>query len=338
MAVVGLGYWGPNLARNIAACPDTNLRYLCDLDADRLQRAAAPYPSVKTSADLNEILADKELEAVAIATPVESHYPLAKACLEAGKHVLVEKPMTKSVAHAQELVALAKSKGLTLMVDHTYNYTSAVQKIRDMVKSGELGDILYWDSVRINLGLFNHDVNVVWDLAPHDLAILDYVLDEQPTSVQVVGLAHYADRIENIAYLTLGFESQRIAHFHFNWIAPVKIRQTMIGGTKKMIVFDDMEPSEKIKVYDKGVDMKGNERGRYDTLVQYRVGDMFAPHIANTEALKTEISHLARVIRDGEAPITDGELGLRVVQILEAAQKSIDLRGQEVSLKPSLTA
>lgn len=338
MAVVGLGYWGPNLARNISTCPNTSLEYLVELDPERLARIARLYPAAKAVSDLKQALNDPELEAVAIATPVESHYPLAKACLEAGKHVLVEKPMTKSVVEAEELVALASRKGLKLMVDHTYNYTSAVQKIRDMVQNGDLGDILYWDSVRINLGLFNHDVNVVWDLAPHDLAVLDYVLGESPVSLQAKGVAHYADKLENIAYLTLNFESQRIAHFHFNWLAPVKVRTTMIGGTRKMIVYDDMEPSEKVKVYDKGVHLNGGDAGRYTTLVQYRVGDMYAPHIANIEALQVEIAHVARVIRDQEEALTGGDLGLRVVRILEAAQQSIERHGETVYLKPTAAA
>ncbi len=332
MAVVGLGYWGPNLARNVAACNATQLSHLCDRAAARLAKIGALYPAARQTQELADILKDDAVGAVAIATPVDTHFELAKACLENGKHVLLEKPMTRTVAQAETLIELADKRGLVLMVDHTFNYTGAVTKLKEIVASGSLGEILYWDSVRVNLGLFQHDVNVVWDLAPHDLSIMDYVLDARPLSVQVTGVAHYSDGLENIAYLTLRFGNGTIAHFHVNWLAPVKIRTTLIGGTKKMIVFDDMETVEKIKVYDKGVDVVEEREGIYKTLVQYRMGDMFAPHIENVEALSREVTHFANVVRGQERPISGSDSGLRVVRILEAAEQSIKSSGKEVLL------
>jgi predicted dehydrogenase len=273
-----------------------------------------------------------DVEAVAIATPVDTHFELAKACLEAGKHVLLAKPMTSTVAEAQALRDLASAEGLTLMVDHTFNYTSAVTRIKELVSSGELGELLYWDSVRVNLGLFQHDVNVLWDLAPHDVSIMDFVVDEPAYSVSATGVAHYDDNLEDVAYMTLRFGSKFIAHFHLNWLAPVKVRQTLIGGDKKMVVYDDMQASEKVRIYDKGIDIDTAREGVYKTLVQYRMGDMFAPHLANQEALAVEMEHFVDVIRDGATPIAGADAGVRVVAILEAAQKSIEMKGQEVIL------
>lgn len=332
MAVVGLGYWGPNLARNISSCNATDLCYLCDSDAGRIRKIGALYPAAKLTQELAEILADDNVEAVAIATPVDTHFDLAKACLERKKHVLLEKPMTRTVSEAEILMELAEKQGVTLMVDHTFNYTTGVKKIKEIVSSGALGDILYWDSVRINLGLFQHDVNVVWDLAPHDLSIMDYVIDARPVSVQTVGLAHYSDKIENIAYMTLRFNHGMIAHFHFNWLAPVKIRMTLIGGSRKMIVYNDMEPSEKLKVYDKGVEVAKSRDGVYKALVQYRTGDMYAPQLENVEALNVEIEHFADVVRNKVQPVSGADSGLRVVRMLEAAQKSIEQCGKEILL------
>lgn len=332
MAVVGLGYWGPNLARNISSCNVTDLRYLCDRDESRLKKIGAMYPAAKVTQELADILKDSTVEAVAIATPVDTHFEIAKSCLEKGKHVLLEKPMTRTVGLAETLMELAEKQGIILMVDHTFNYTSGVKKIKEIVSSGDLGDILYWDSVRINLGLFQHDVNVVWDLAPHDLSIMDYVIDARPVSVQTVGVAHYSDKIENIAYMTLRFNQGMIAHFHFNWLAPVKIRMTLIGGSKKMIIYNDMEPSEKLKVYDKGVEIATGKDGVYETLVQYRTGDMYAPQLENVEALNVEIEHFADVIRNKVQPISGADSGVRVVRMLEAAQKSIEQGGKEILL------
>ncbi len=332
MAVVGLGYWGPNLVRNISSCSSTDLCYLCDSDAGRLKKIGAMYPSAKLTQKLSEILKDDTIEAVAIATPVDTHYELAQTCLKRGKHVLLEKPMTRTVKEAEKLIDLAKKKKVVLMVDHTFNYTSGVKKIKEIVSSGLMGDILYWDSVRINLGLFQHDVNVIWDLAPHDLSIMDYVINARPVSVQTVGLSHYSDKIEDIAYMTLRFNHGMIAHFHFNWLAPVKIRMTLIGGSKKMIVYNDMESSEKLKVYDKGVEVATSKDETYKTLVQYRIGDMYAPQLKNIEALNVEIEHFADVVRNKTKPISGADAGLRVVTLLEAAQKSIELGGKEIVL------
>lgn len=332
VGVLGLGYWGPNLAKNVAASKECRLTGLCDRDAARLEHVAAEYPGVRQTRDVDDLLRDPAVEAVAVATPVDSHYGLARTCLEAGRHVLIEKPMTRSAAEAESLIELAEVKGLTLMVDHTFNYTGAVTKLKEIMATGSLGDILYWDSVRVNLGLFQHDVNVVWDLAPHDLSIMDYVLDVKPTSVQATGVAHYSDGLENIAYITLRFTGGTIAHFHVNWLAPVKIRTTLIGGTKKMIVFDDMETVEKLKVYDKGVNVVKEREGIYYTLVQYRMGDMFAPHIQNVEALSREVAHFARVVRGEDRPISGGDAGLRVVRILEAAERSMREGGEEIRL------
>ena len=331
LGVIGLGYWGPNLARNISACPRTSLAWLCDRDAERVERLKSLYPAASAAINPEELMAS-DVEAVAIATPVHTHFTLAKGCLEAGKHVLLSKPMTATVAEAEVLRDLANERGLTLMVDHTFNYTSAVKRIKELVSAGELGDLLYWDSVRVNLGLFQHDVNVLWDLAPHDVSIMDYVVDEPAYSVSATGVAHYDDNLEDVAYMTLRFNNKFIAHFHLNWIAPVKVRQTLIGGHKKMVVYDDMQASEKVRIYDKGVDIDTSREGVYKTLVQYRMGDMFAPHLANQEALAVEIEHFVDVVCGGACPISGADAGVRVITILEAAQKSIEMKGQEVVL------
>lgn len=331
-AVVGLGYWGPNLARNFQSSKHFDLKYLCDRDQKRLGSLSHLYPQVKMIDSLDAMLASGEVQVVAIATPVDSHFTLAKKALEGGCHVLLEKPMTRTVAEAKELKSIADANERVLMIDHTFNYTSSVQKIKNIVESGVLGDILYWDSVRINLGLFQHDVNVIWDLAPHDLAIMDYVLDQRVVGVQATGIAHYADKIENIAYLTLHFENKLIAHFHLNWLAPVKLRTTLIGGTKKMIVYDDMNNSEKVKIYDKGVDLGESKEGVYKTLIQYRSGDMYAPKIDNNEALQVEIEHFYKVIQGEESPISSAEAGIRVVSVLEASQESIENNGKLIKI------
>lgn len=331
ISVIGLGYWGPNLVRNISSSDVSILSSICDLNEEQLNKVGAQYPSAKKTSNIDDIL-NSDVDAVAIATPVNTHYKLAKMCLEAGKHVLLEKPMTRTIQESEELLALASSKGLTLMVDHTFNYTSAVTKIKEVVSKTEIGDLLYWDSVRVNLGLFQHDVNVIWDLAPHDLSIIDYVVGKEPVSVNAKGIAHYDSGIEDIAYLTLNYDDSFIAHFHFNWLSPVKVRQTLIGGKNKMIVYDDMESSEKIKIYDKGVDLSKSKEGLYNSLVQYRLGDMYCPQLPNSEALSLEIKHFYDVVRNGTTPISGGDSGLRVVKILEAAQKSIDNNGGEVSL------
>ena len=333
VAVIGCGYWGPNLIRNFSTTPGAELVAICDLQPERLAKFKAQYPSVETTSDYAALLARDDLDAVAIATPVSTHFPLAKAALAAGKHVMVEKPMTATVAEAQELVALAEVKQRVLMVDHTFAYTGAVRKIRDMVQAGQLGELLYYDSVRINLGLFQSDVNVLWDLAVHDLAIMDFALGQEPVAVSATGHAHLAGQHEDIAYLTCFFESNLIAHLHLNWLSPVKIRRTIIGGDKQMAVYDDLEPSEKLKIYDRGANLQeaGAESLRRQK-IDYRMGDMYAPHIAPGEALQCNTAHFIDCIENHRTPLTDGQAGLRVVRILEAATESMRRRGEPVSV------
>ncbi|HEX7175138.1 MAG TPA: Gfo/Idh/MocA family oxidoreductase, partial [Pyrinomonadaceae bacterium] len=291
VGIIGCGYWGPNLLRNFSENESAELRWVCDLDPKRLEVMGRRYPSAETTPDCEQLFADPRLDAVVISTPVGTHYDYARRALEAGKHVLVEKPLTSTARKAEELIALAERGGLTLMVDHTFIYTGAVRKIKEIVEGGELGDLLYFDSTRINLGLFQSDINVVWDLAPHDLSIMDYILDRRPTSVSATGSCHIERGIENIAYVMLRFPDEFIAHFHFNWLAPVKIRRTLIAGMRKMIVYDDIEPVEKVRVYDSGVtasraggggDAVAAEEEReaaYRTLVSYRTGDVWAPKL-----------------------------------------------------------
>ena len=333
VGVIGCGYWGPNLMRNFIMCPETELIWACDQDVKRLDKATKPYPGVKGTADVGEILSDKNLTAVAIATPVNTHFLLAKACLESGKHVLVEKPLAASVEEGEQLVQLANEKGLQLMCDHTFCYTGAVRKMKEIIASGTLGEILYFDSVRINLGLFQHDINVVWDLAPHDLSILDFLINKKPSSVSVHGVCHAGNDIENIAYVTLRYENSFIAHFHLNWLSPVKIRRTIIGGSEKMLVWDDLELGETIKIYDKGILVKkGEDEKRNSLLVSYRSADMYAPRVDDTEALAVMIREFADCIADKRPALTDGEAGLRVLRILEAAGRSVKSNGDNICL------
>ncbi|MDR6755325.1 putative dehydrogenase [Mycoplana sp. BE70] len=335
IAVIGYGYWGPNLVRNIADIPDARLVYVCDLQKDRLAPVQARYPTVAVTDNIDEVLRDPRVDAVAIATPVSSHFKLAMKALMAGRHVFVEKPMAATSEEARRLVDEAHRRGLKLAVDHTFVHTGAVRKMREIVEDG-LGDMYYYDSVRVNLGLFQHDVSVVWDLAVHDLSIMDYVLREKPIAVSATGMSHVIGEPENIAYLNLFFESKLIAHVHVNWLAPVKVRRTLIGGSSKMIVYDDLEPSEKIKVYDKGITLNGTGNGDvYQMLVGYRTGDMYAPQLDMTEALGRELRQFVSCI-DGDAqPTTDGLAGLRVVRILEAATQSLAQRGRVVELEPA---
>jgi len=332
VAVVGCGYWGPNLMRNFAGHPRSQLSWLIDVDPARLHPWAARYPLARTTTDLAEALADPQLHAAVIATPVSTHFPLARQCLSAGKHVLVEKPMSQSPAECRQLIRLAKQKHLTLMVDHTFLYTGAVRKIKQLIEDGELGKIYYFDSVRVNLGLFQHDVNVIWDLAPHDLSIMDYVLRKRPTHVAAHGACHVpGSHIENIAYLALKFADDTIAHFHVNWLAPAKIRRIIIGGSKKMLVYDELSPDEKIKIYDKGLVIKdANDSHRW--LAEYRIGDLYVPNVDTTEALAREINHFVDCILRRQRPESDGEAGLRVVRILTAAQTSLARNGEFVAI------
>jgi predicted dehydrogenase len=333
VGIIGYGYWGPNLVRNFAESPGVVVNSICDLSAPRLERAAARHPGVRLTTQADEVIADHGIDAVAIATPVSTHYDLAWRALEAGKHVVVEKPLASTSDEATRLVDLAGRRGLVLMVDHTFVYTGAVRAIRKIVTGGELGEIYYYDSVRVNLGLFQHDVSVVWDLAVHDLSILDYVLPNRPSAVSATGMSHVTGEPENIAYLTLFFPDRLIAHFHVNWLAPVKTRRTLIGGARKMIIYDDIEPSEKVKVYDRGISVSDmTTEGVYKMLVSYRTGDMWAPRLDLTEALQLEVAHFVRCIEGAERPVTDGEAGLRVVRILEAATASMRQQGRPIAL------
>ncbi len=338
IGVIGCGYWGPNLLRNFSENERAELRWMCDLDMGRLNALGRRYPSVETTEDYRRLIADSRLDAVVISTPVATHYKVAREALEAGKHVLVEKPLTASSREAEELIALADRNGLTLMVDHTFIYTGAVRKIKEIVEGGELGELLYFDSTRINLGLFQPDINVVWDLAPHDLSIMDYVIDRPALSVSATGSCHIERGIENIAYVMLRFADDFIAHFHFNWLAPVKIRRTLIAGSRKMIVYDDIEPVEKLRIYDSGVTAKRAPTDRHDreadyrTLVSYRTGDVWSPRLDATEALRYVCEEFLSSIRERRAPLTDGRAGLRVVRLLEAAQESIKQGGQSVKV------
>ena len=332
VGIIGLGYWGPNLLRNFADAPGVRLAGLSDLRADRLAAAAARHPGLRATRDAREIMNDPAVDAVAIATPVSTHFDLAMAALQAGKHVLVEKPITSSCEQAQRLIDEAAKRRLVLMVDHTFVYTGAVRKIAALVSGGELGDLYYYDSVRVNLGLFQHDVNVIWDLAVHDLSIMDHCLRARPRAVSATGMTHVAGSHANIAFLTLFFDNNFIAHIHVNWLAPVKVRRTLIGGSQRMIVYDDLEPSEKVKVYDCGITLNSHPDNVCDRLVGYRAGDMWAPRLEWAEALKTEVAHFVSCIERNDAPITDGASGLRVVRVVEAASASMNERGRPIEL------
>lgn len=331
VAVIGAGYWGPNLIRNFLSADNVDGVLACDRDADRLAKMRKMFYGIETSEDHREVIARPDVDIVVIATPVSSHHEIAKAALLAGKHCFIEKPMTASVAEAEDLIEIAASKNLKLFVDHTFIYTGAVRKMKEIITSGRLGEIYYFDSVRINLGLFQHDVNVIWDLAPHDLSIMDYLLEQKPAAVSAVGSCHVGNGLEDIAYLTLEFENNLIAHFHVNWLAPMKIRKTLIGGTKSMIVYDDTEASEKVKIYDKGIDVTTRE-GVYDTLVQYRTGDMLSPKLDQEEALSVGTRHFLDCILNDTKPLTDGNAGLNVVRVLEASAISIKDRGRLIEL------
>jgi predicted dehydrogenase len=332
IGVIGYGYWGPNLVRSFADVPGAEVIAVSDFQVDRLAKVQSRYPAIKLTTNSQDLFVDPKIDAIAIATPVSTHYDLALAALQAGKHVLVEKPMTVSSEQAKRLIDEAEKRNLVLMVDHTFVYTGAVRKMQELVSTKVIGDIYYYDSVRVNLGLFQHDVNVIWDLAVHDLSIMDYVLPLKPYAVSATGISHVPSEPENIAYLTLFFDNNLIAHIHVNWLAPVKVRRTLLGGSLKMVCYDDLEPSEKIKVYDKGITVNGSSENLYQMLVGYRTGDMWSPKLDITEALQTEALHFIHCIRQGDRPITDGEAGLRVVRILEAATQSIKQQGRLVEL------
>src|SRR5918997_4251390 len=332
VGVIGYGYWGPNLVRNFMEAPGSTVVSVCDVSADRLSPLASRYPAVRLTGDYRELLRDPRIDAIAVATPVASHYELAMEALRASKHVLVEKPLAANSEQSLRLVEEADRRGLVLMVDHTFIYTGAVRKIRELITAGALGEIYYYDSVRINLGLFQHDVNVVWDLAVHDLSIMDYVLPARPVAVSATGISHLPGQPENVAYITLFFPERQIAHVHVNWLTPVKVRRTLIGGSEKMIVYDDLEPSEKLKVYDRGVTVGQHPEDVYELLVSYRSGDMWAPRFDTTEALRTEALHFVECVERGTRPETDGLEGLRIVRIMEAAEQSLRARGKLIEL------
>ena len=332
VGIIGYGYWGPNLVRNFTGIADARVHAVADLNEKRLALVKSRYPSVEVTTDFQELLSSPDIDAVAIATPVSTHYDLALRALRAGKHVFVEKPLTETAKQAEHLIEEADKRGLVLHVDHTFIYTGAVRKMRELVDKGDIGDIYYYDSVRVNLGLFQSDVDVMWDLAVHDLSIMDYVLPSKVTAVSASGVNHVEGKPANIAYLTVFFEDSCIAHLHVNWLAPVKLRRTLVGGSRKMIVYDDLEPSEKIKLYDKGITLDAATEDAYQQRVGYRTGDMWAPKLDGAEALEVEAEHFVKCITEGEPSLSDGEAGLRVIRILEAATRSLNERGRPVKL------
>jgi predicted dehydrogenase len=332
IGIIGFGYWGPNVVRNFMEIREAAVRRVVDLREDRLELLRRRYPAVQAGCDAGEIFSDPKIDAVVIATPTASHFELAMQALGAGKHVLVEKPMTATVAEADRLVIEAERRGLILMVDHTFVYAPAVRCIRELIMRGDLGQIFYYDSTRINLGLFQRDANVMWDLAVHDLSILGYLFEEEPIAVTATGKSHVGGNLENLAYLTISFASDVIAHINVNWLAPVKIRRTIIGGSRKMVVYDDLEPSEKIKVYDKGINATDDPEQVRSVLIGYRIGDMWAPRLDTTEALSAVTTHFVDCVVKQRKPDTDGQAGLSVLRVLEAATQSMRRNGELVYL------
>lgn len=331
VAIIGYGYWGPNLLRNFSAVKNCKVHTLCDLRLERLQIAKELYPNVELSNNIDEVINDTEIDSVVIATPVFTHFNIAKKALLAGKNVLIEKPMTASVKEAEELIEISIQKGLVLMVDHTFLFTGAVQKMKSLINSGEIGKIKYLDSTRINLGLFQSDVNVLWDLAPHDISICDFLMPEKPISVQANGISHTKNGIENIAYLNLNYQSDILAHFNCSWTSPVKLRQMLVGGDKKMLLYNDMEPTEKVKIYDTGYNYKSEEE-KNRILVDYRIGDVFIPKLETKEALLGMANDFVNAVINGSKSICDAQLGISVVKVLEASQLSIKNGGKEIKI------
>jgi len=332
IGIIGLGYWGVNLVRNFANLKDTELKMVVDSRPERKEALDKLCPAAIFSDTADELLNDPEIDAVVIATPVFTHYELAKRSLEMNKHVLIEKPMTSSTKQAEELIEIAQRKKKVLMVDHTFLYTGSVMKMKSLIMNGDIGKVKYFDSTRINLGLFQPDINVLWDLAPHDISILNYLIEERPYSVQATGVSHTHNGIENIAYITVNYESGFIAHFSCSWTSPVKIRMMLIGGEQKMIVFNDVEPTEKIKVYDTGYEYKTDE-DKKRILVDYRTGDIYTPKLDMREALALMANDFVSAVRNGTTPLSDHVSGLEVIKILEASQESIKNKGREVIIK-----
>ncbi len=331
IAIIGYGYWGPNLVRNFSAVSNCHVKYVIDARTERLETVKKGYPNVQVNTSPDTAINDASIDAVVIATPVFAHYTLAKQALSNGKHVLIEKPMTATVAEAEELIELANKNNLLLMVDHTFLYTGAIKKMKELVDTNVLGDIQYFDSTRINLGLFQPDVNVLWDLAPHDISMLLYLIEQKPYSVNATGISHTNNGIENIAYLTVNYTNGFIAHFSCSWTSPVKLRTLLVGGDKKMVVFNDLEPSEKIRVYDTGYNFKTDEEKKR-LLVDYRTGDVFIPKLEMKEALLGMANDFINCIENKSTPISNANLGLEVIKILEAAQQSIKQNGKEIKL------
>lgn len=332
IGVLGCGYWGPNLIRNFLGLDACRVVACADVDGDRLDQVKRRHESIRVTRDSRELLRSREVDAVVIATPVSTHHALAREALEAGKHVFVEKPLTATVRESEDLIELAERRHLVLMVDHTFVYSGAVRKIKEIIDAGMLGSVYYYDAVRINLGAFQPDVNVVWDLASHDASILTYLLRDRPVSVSAVGIRHIEGQRENIAYVMIRYPSRLIAHIHVNWLAPVKVRRTLIGGSHKMIVYDDLEPDEKVQVYDKGVDITPGSPEAYQARVGYRLGDIYIPRIDRTEPLRAACEHFLECVMHARRPITDGIVGLNVVKVLEAAQCSMEINGGEIKL------
>jgi predicted dehydrogenase len=328
--VIGYGYWGPNIVRNLVNLEGSQVIAIAEINAGARARAQKAYPSVKVTADASEVITSTVIDAVAVVSPVWTHYELTKAALQNGKHVFVEKPFTSNTAQAEELINLAQQKNLRIMVDHTFLFTGAVRKICQLLGEGALGNLYYYDSTRVNLGLFQHDINVLWDLAPHDLSIMDHVLKGRPEAIVATGQGHLNGH-EDVAFMTLYFPEKVIAHINVNWLSPVKVRTTLIGGEKRMLVWNDLEADEKIKVYDKGVKIT-NREGLYELLVSYRSGDMWSPQLEQVEALRQELSYFVECVSNGKEPFNDGCAGLRVVQMLEVASESLSKKGALVYL------
>src|SRR6202162_5121914 len=328
--VVGYGYWGPNIVRNLSQLEEAEVVAVCDKSPASRGRIEKAHPHVRITADADELMSSPDINAIAVITPVWTHYELAKAALEHGKHVFVEKPFTSNTAQAEDLIDLAARKNLKIMVDHTFLFTGAVQKIKQLLQEGALGKLYYYDSTRVNLGLFQHDVNVIWDLAPHDLAIIDHLIQKTPEAIVATGQSHVNGH-EDVAFITLYFPDKVIAHINVNWMSPVKVRTTLIGGEKKMLVWNDLEADEKIKIYDKGVQVTSQE-GLYNLLVNYRSGDMWAPQLEQVEALTRELAYFVDCILNNKTPFNDGTAGLHVVRMLEAADESLKQKGKIIQL------
>ncbi len=329
IGIIGYGYWGPNITRNFNSIEDAEVKSICDISQSSRSRARKAFPNIPVTRDCKEVISSPDIDAVAIVTPVSTHYALAKDVLEHGKHVFIEKPFTATFVQAEELIELAEKNSLKIMVDHTFLFTGAVKKIKQIIDEDILGNIYYYDSTRVNLGLFQHDVNVIWDLAPHDFSIMDFIIEQEPVAISASGKSH-VNGFEDIAYITVHFSNNMIAHFNVNWLSPVKVRSTLIGGEKKMLVWNDVDADEKIKIYDKGIEVQ-NREGIYNLLVSYRSGDMWAPKVDHKEALSLEAEYFVDCIENDKRPINDGQAGLRVVRMLNACDESLRNNGSLVS-------